>query len=368
MHWKPALDLRLLCGVMLPIAVLTAVAAMPAAAQQKAARSGTGKAPVEKSTSEVKSPREPGWRPVRELLADSLPVEFAVTEVLGKGREKKSVWKKSAVVLRGIYPRQEQVDDVVDAFPEIVESERLSYDLQDDEKLRALFKKRFGEEPAARRPFQPGMILNAVEKFDLQRQEATQPPRKWDELPWKTIAQQSLVQVLSAVDDLEDETLHPAECGWQICCPLPKLIKGEWGERALHPRLAENKLPPATEVERRTIREEARFVLLRYIDLNVTEGTSYRYRVRLHYPNPAYGNGLYHPAPITNAKERLSPWSEPSPVVIVARGSKRSASGSHLHWELRFEYPELFGAQSGIDDAVVALHRGIKRRRPPAGL
>lgn len=300
-------------------------------AEEKRDRSGGKKVTGSPAQPEDKTPREPKWLPVRELIADSLPLEFAVTEETRDGRLTKRIRRQNVVCLRGIYPRQEQVESIVAALPDFVESMRLA---NPTSRVVTLPKTNPSKGPVPERlkkildepgemtipAFKADDLLQLIE-FKMERQDAAEVPTSWKQVSWDEVSPDQMFEVLLSTDDFDEELAHPAECGWAITSELPKLEKGKWDNRILHPRLKENKLQPPTELEQKTLKDSARYVLFRYFDFDVKTGHSYRYRVRIVAANPVFMEKMFPPE-LAKGETRESPWSELSPVVTVGKSPK----------------------------------------------
>jgi hypothetical protein len=64
-----------------------------------------------------------------------------------------------------------------------------------------------------------------------------------------------------------------------------------------------------------------RLSLFRYFDFDVKPNRAYRYRVKLVSRNPGFGDKTL-PREIANGEFRESPWSDPSPPVVVRTDAK----------------------------------------------
>lgn len=219
---------------------------------------------------------------VRELLADTIPLEFAVLDPPEQDPPfDTKVRRQQAVCLRGVFP-----------WPELAA------------RLAASVKNY---------PYQKPTEVVDIRDFKIERQESIGTPSTWDNIPWNDYAVSKSLDVLQSCEKIDNDLIQEAERSVAITCPLPHLLQGIWDERVLHPRLKENGLPPAplrtsTDDERARAAvkgDTARYVLFRFLDFDTTAGRSYRYRVKLEFEGP-----------LTPDLDE-GPWSEPSTVAVV---------------------------------------------------
>ena len=208
---------------------------------------------------------------VRELAADSIPLEFAVLDPRDQ-REKPyaKVMQQRAVCLRGVVPLkawQDQVARLADLSR--VNGQRLAGDALD------------------------------IRDFKVERQEASQTLPTWQEIPWDVYPVSQSVDVLKTCEGFHPDTIPESEQSAALTSPLPLLRRGAWDERVLHPRLAQARSPGSDQF--------SPCVLFRFFDFRAVGGRSYRYRVKLAIEGPAQG------------ELREGPWSEPSTVAVVEK-------------------------------------------------
>jgi hypothetical protein len=122
----------------------------------------------------------------------------------------------------------------------------------------------------------------------------------------------SAIAILRQVESLDDDPAPGEQRNPVFTMPLPRLVRGDWGNLATHPRL-QRREEQADEPARTDL-------LLRYLDFTVKPANCYRYRVRLVWKNPNYGRQADVIAPfVAEGQYRYTDWSEPSPVVRVER-------------------------------------------------
>jgi hypothetical protein len=247
-----------------------------------------------KPATKPKTSREPEWLPVRELLADSIPIEFSAEEpAKQEGNVPTFKFRQQTVVcLRGIVPYKEQVDKIAEAL-------KIDPDQKPDDMLEFL-------------------------DFQIERQVASGKPESWDKVPWAAFSADESVDALMSSEDFDfDELVQLAEQSQAFTSPLMRLRNGAWDERVSHPRLKDNMLPakgrnakqPAGAVG------NARYLLFRFFDFSVEEGCSYRYRVKLIFENPSYGAEEV-PKELARGETRESRFSDPSAPVVVEKAAK----------------------------------------------
>lgn len=255
-----------------------------------------------------KAPREPKWLPVRDLRVDSFSIEYNFSAESKDGDKKpiEGTRKATVVCLRAIFPQQEQLDEIAAAIPALTTVE---------------------PEGAPR----PASDLLAVQDFKIERQDADAHVKApdWTKSPWVEVSTESLIDRLFEAEDFDPEIVDLAEANPTFTSPLPKLAKGRWDGRVSHPSLSENKLSVKKGDKadnRKTSRVQApqgvaRFALFRFFDFDSKPDRAYRYRVKLVSENPGFGEETL-PREIANGEFRESPWSDPSPPVVVAAEAK----------------------------------------------
>jgi hypothetical protein len=258
-----------------------------------------------------KTAREPKWLPLRELLVDSIQIEYktlpAATPKAGSKVADGAVKKRTVVCVRAIFPRDEQIAEIADALP------GLGGEAVDTDAPR-----QFAEEAFE--------ILD----FEIERQEAISQakPPVWEKQPWKKVSIEKSIDMLTETTVDEDDFVRATEASPMMTSPLPVLAKGKWDHRVTHPRLKDNRPPDKKGKDRDKDevglkREEStdKYLLLRYFDVDVEPGRLYRYRIRLTNLNPAFAENDVPPE-VSEGEQRQSPWSDPSPVVTVAKSPK----------------------------------------------
>lgn len=98
-----------------------------------------------------------------------------------------------------------------------------------------------------------------------------------DDPEWETISEEQLVSVLLKSNGIAADSIPMSAQCTVVTMPLPKRTDGNWDDRVSHPQLKENQ------------------ILVRAIDFDVAEGSSYRYRIRLRYKlgSPMSDSGDY---------------------------------------------------------------------------
>jgi hypothetical protein len=250
---------------------------------------------------EAKSPREPKWLPIGELLAEAIVIEFNVfvasPEAADPMPPAKIARKETWICLRGILPRGKQIDEIAAAL-EVDRDHREQY-------------------------FE-------VIDFAVERQEAIIESKQpeWDKLPWKKVSFEKSLDALNEAENFDIDVINLSESHQAVTSPLPALAKGKWDHRVTHPRLKDNQ-PPANAKNKAAKPElpangkisTARNVLFRFFDVEIQPGCTYRYRVKITSLNPAFSDENV-PREVAEGETRDSPWSAPSPAVTVEKSAK----------------------------------------------
>lgn len=140
--------------------------------------------------------------------------------------------------------------------------------------------------------------LIEVTDFVIERQDLSvsdTPPPKSPE--WKGLDLKDATRILEQSKADQAELVPVSQLNPVFSMPLPGVV-GAWPKCVVHPKLT------------------ADHQLFRFIDFTAKPGHHYRYRVRLEFINPKFGDS---PDPFIAAGEaRHSPWSLPSPTVTLA--------------------------------------------------